>query len=39
MSDARMPQEYYEIVTHHLPAEQPVGPDGGRFSVKNERCG
>jgi len=36
MSDARMPQEYYEIVTHHLPAEQPVGPDGGRPPVKNE---
>jgi len=35
MADAQMPQEYYEIVAHHLPPEKPVGPDGGRPQVEN----
>lgn len=35
MSEAQMPQEYYEIVAHHLPPEEPVGPDGGRPQIKN----
>jgi transposase len=25
-----MPVEFYDLVTHHLPPEQPVGPRGGR---------
>jgi transposase len=28
-----MPDEFYEIVAHHLPPEQPVGPRGGRPRV------
>jgi transposase len=27
---ARMPDEFYDLVAHHLPPEQPVGPKGGR---------
>ena len=30
MADARLPEEFYELVSHHLPPEQPVGPKGGR---------
>ncbi len=30
MANARMPDEFYDIVAHHLPPEQPVGPRGGR---------
>jgi transposase len=30
MADARMPDEFYDLVSHHLPPEQPVGPKGGR---------
>lgn len=36
MSEAQMPQEHYEIVAHHVPPEEPVGPDGGRPQIKNE---
>jgi transposase len=25
-----MPDEFYDLVSHHLPPEQPVGPKGGR---------
>jgi transposase len=28
-----MPDEFYEVVAHHLPPEQPVGPTGGRPRV------
>jgi transposase len=28
-----MPDEFYDIVAHHLPPEQPVGPRGGRPRV------
>lgn len=35
MSDAHMPQEFYEIVAHHLPPDGPIGPDGGRPRVDN----
>jgi transposase len=28
-----MPDEFYEVVAHHLPPEQPVGPEGGRPRV------
>ena len=30
MAGARMPEEFYELVCHHLPPDQPVGPHGGR---------
>lgn len=33
MATAHMPDEFYEIVSHHLPPEQPVGPRGGRPRV------
>jgi transposase len=33
MANATMPDEFYELVNHHLPPEQPVGPRGGRPRV------
>ena len=33
MAVARMPDEFYDLVAHHLPPEQPVGPQGGRPRV------
>jgi transposase len=30
MTQAYMPDEFYDLVSHHLPPEQPVGPKGGR---------
>ena len=30
MANAHMPDEFYDIVAHHLPPEQPIGPAGGR---------
>ena len=30
MATARMPDEFYDLVAHHLPPEQPVGLHGGR---------
>ena len=33
MAAARMPDEFYDAVSHHLPPEQPVGPRGGRPRV------
>jgi transposase len=30
MATAHMPDEFYGLVSHHLPPEQPVGPHGGR---------
>ena len=33
MAIARMPDEFFETVAHHLPPEQPVGPEGGRPRV------
>jgi transposase len=30
MADARLPDGFYDLVSHHLPAEQPVGRKGGR---------
>jgi hypothetical protein len=26
MASARMPEEFFETVAHHLPPERPVGP-------------
>src|SRR4030088_608131 len=33
MASARMPEEFSETVSHHLPPESPVGPKGGRPRV------
>ena len=33
MASAQMPEEFFEIVSHHLPPEQTVGPKGGRPRV------
>jgi transposase len=30
MAHAQMPDDFYDLVCHHLPPEQPVGPQGGR---------
>jgi transposase len=30
MAQAHMPDEFYDLVSHHLPPEQPVGKKGGR---------
>lgn len=30
MAQSRMPDAFYDLVSHHLPPEQPVGPKGGR---------
>jgi transposase len=35
MADAFMPEEFFETVAHHLPAEQPVGPQGGRPRISH----
>ena len=35
MADARMPAEFFEVVSHHLPPDEPVGPEGGRPRVTN----
>jgi len=29
MATAHMPDEFFELLSHHLPPEQPVGPKGG----------
>ena len=35
MADSHMPEEFFETVAHHLPPEQPVGPQGGRPRVRH----
>lgn len=30
MATSHMPDEFFDLVAHHLPPEQPVGPRGGR---------
>src|SRR3954453_16963677 len=35
MANARMPEGFFEIVSHHLPPEQAVGPQGGRPRVEH----
>ncbi|MBP3953788.1 transposase [Gemmata sp. G18] len=36
MATAQMPDEFFELIVHHLPPEQPVGPSGGRPRVGNK---
>jgi transposase len=33
MAATRMPEEFFDLVSHHLPPEHPVGPRGGRPPV------
>jgi len=33
MASSRMPTEFYDLVSHHLPPEQPAGAQGGRPRV------
>ena len=33
MATAHMPDEFFDLVAHHLPPERPVGPNGGRPRV------
>jgi transposase len=33
MASAQMPEEFFDLVAHHLPPEQPAGPRGGRPRV------
>jgi transposase len=33
MASAQMPEEFFTLVSNHLPPEQPVGPKGGRPRV------
>jgi len=33
MAQARMPDAFLDLAAHHLPPEQPVGPEGGRPRV------
>jgi transposase len=33
MASAQMPDEFFNVVAHHLPPEEPVGPKGGRPRV------
>lgn len=35
MASSRMPTEFYDLATHHLPPEQPIGPRGGRPRVSH----
>ena len=33
MAANSMPDEFFDLVSHHLPSEQPVGPRGGRPAI------
>ena len=35
MADCRMPDEFYDVVAHHLPPDEPVGSNGGRPPTPN----
>lgn len=35
MAESRMPKQFFEVVAHHLPPDEPVGPKGGRPPVSN----
>lgn len=37
MAAARMPEEFYDQVAHHLPPEQPVGRKGGRPPIPHRK--
>jgi transposase len=35
MAAARMPEAFFDLAAHHLPPEQPPGPEGGRPAVSH----
>ncbi|MBA3313362.1 MAG: transposase [Planctomycetaceae bacterium] len=35
MAECRMPEEFYEVASRHLPPDEPVGRQGGRPRIKN----
>jgi transposase len=35
MTQARMPDDFFDLAAHHLPPEQPVGQEGGRPPVSH----
>lgn len=35
MADSRMPEEFYELASHHLPPDEPVSRQGGRPRAEN----
>src|SRR5262245_2193147 len=35
MAQARMPDAFFDVAAHHLPPDQPVGPEGGRPPVRH----
>ena len=35
MATTCLPDDFYELVSHHLPPEQPVGPHGGRPRIRH----
>jgi transposase len=35
MADSRLPDEFYNLLSHHLPPDRPVGPQGGRPPIPN----
>ncbi len=35
MAECRMPEEFYEVASRHLPPDEPVGRQGGRPRTKN----
>ena len=36
MATAQMPDEFFELIVHHLSPEQAVGPKGGRPRVRHK---
>jgi hypothetical protein len=35
VANAHMPDDFYDLVCHHLPPEKPVGPEGGRPRIRH----
>lgn len=35
MAHAHLPDAFYDLVAHHLPLQQPVGPKGGRPRIRH----
>lgn len=38
MATSRMPDEFFDLVNHHLPPEPTVGPYGGRPPMSSPNC-
>lgn len=35
MAESRMPEQFFDVVAHHLPPDEPVGVNGGRPPIPN----